>query len=332
MNAAGRLASYATGLAVVFGGSFAAASAVVPDSASAEWRRSTAVTGHPTTGHPTTEPTTSEPAGDGAALPGLSQAQDGYVLSPVSAPAAVGAAGDLSFQVLNPTGAPLVDYTRSHEEDLHLIVVRSDGTGFRHVHPALDPATGTWSLPWTWDAAGTYRVFADFTPAEGSSGLTLTRTLDVAGAFTPTPPTATSTRDEAGGFTATLQGSLTNGTTRTLELSISRDGQPVTTLQPYLGAFGHLVALRQGDLAYLHVHPEGESPASATDTSGPVVAFAAEAPTAGRYLLYLDFQVDGEVHTAEFALDVPATGGPTTGTAAGTTAGLTGEHGDHSGR
>ena len=27
----------------------------------------------------------------------------------------------------------------------------------------------------------------------------------------------------------------------------------------------------------------------------------AEAPTAGRYLLYLDFQVDGQVHTATFA-------------------------------
>ena len=29
----------------------------------------------------------------------------------------------------------------------------------------------------------------------------------------------------------------------------------MTDLQPYLGAYGHLVALRDGDLAYLHVHP-----------------------------------------------------------------------------
>ena len=41
-----------------------------------------------------------------------------------------------------------------------------------------------------------------------------------------------------------------------LTLTVTKDGQPVTDLQPYLGAYGHLVALRAGDLAYLHVHPE----------------------------------------------------------------------------
>ena len=81
-----------------------------------------------------------------------------------------------------------------------------------------------------------------------------------------------------------------------LTFTVTRDGAPVTTLQPYLGAAGHLVALRVGDLAYLHVHPMDDP----TGKSGPEVAFMAEAPTAGRYLLYLDFQVDGRVHTATF--------------------------------
>ena len=76
----------------------------------------------------------------------------------------------------------------------------------------------------------------------------------------------------------------------------------MTTLEPYLGAFGHLVALREGDLAYLHVHAEGDEP-QARDTAGPEIGFAAEAPTADRYLLYLDFQVDGQVQTAEFVID-----------------------------
>jgi Cu+-exporting ATPase len=37
---------------------------------------------------------------------------------------------------------------------------------------------------------------------------------------------------------------------------VSKDGRPVHT-EPYLGAGGHLVALREGDLAFLHVHPTG---------------------------------------------------------------------------
>ena len=44
-----------------------------------------------------------------------------------------------------------------------------------------------------------------------------------------------------------------------LTLSVSRDGRPVTDLQPYLGAYGHLVVLRDGDLAYLHAHPVDEA-------------------------------------------------------------------------
>ena len=56
----------------------------------------------------------------------------------------------------------------------------------------------------------------------------------------------------------------------------------------------HDVLKIEGDLAYLHVHAEGDQP-QAGDTAGPDIGFAAEAPTADRYLLYLDFQVDGQV-------------------------------------
>ena len=69
------------------------------------------------------------------------------------------------------------------------------------------------------------------------------------------------------------------------------------TLQPYLGALGHLVVLRAGDLAYTHVHPHHD------DAAGSAVAFAATAPSSGRYLAYFDFQVDGVVRTAAFVLD-----------------------------
>ena len=61
-----------------------------------------------------------------------------------------------------------------------------------------------------------------------------------------------------------------------LTATVSRDGEPVTDLQPYLGAYGHLVALRDGDLGYLHVHPEGDT------GPGPEIAFGTEFPSAGR--------------------------------------------------
>ena len=235
---------------------------------------------------------------------GVSLAAGGYVLSPVTAPTAVGDPGELSFQILTDAGEPLTDYAVAHEKDLHLIVVRSDGAGFRHVHPVLDEHTGTWSLPWEWDAAGTYRVYTDFTPAGSQEGVTLTRAVQVTGDYQPVTAEPTQTA-EVDGYTVTIAGELVAGAMSDLTVSVSRDGEPVTTLEPYLGAFGHLVALRDGDLAYLHVHAEGDEPEPG-DTSGPDIGFMAEAPTSGRYFLYLDFQVDGQVRTAEFVLDAAA--------------------------
>lgn len=309
MNAAGRLGLYGAGVAVAFAGAFGVAALVVPDDVVAAWQDAT-TDQHTEGGHATAE----EDPMTTTVMPGTTLAAHGYALSPVSAPAATGEAGTLSFAILDPDGEPLTAFETSHEKDLHLIVVRSDGAGFRHVHPTLDEATGTWSIPWTWEAAGTYRVYADFVPdvEEGPGSVTLTRSVDVAGELSPAPATEVRTTDRVDGFDVAIDGILAAGGGSELTITVTRDGRPVTGLEPYLGAFGHLVALRDGDLAYLHVHAEGEEPGPG-DTAGPAISFVAEAPTAGRYLLYLDFQVDGQVHTATFVLDARAGDGGTTG-------------------
>lgn len=248
-----------------------------------------------------------------AALPGLSLSAGGYVLAPVTAPATVGESGELSFQILTEDGTPLTEFATAHARDLHLIVVRSDGDQFRHVHPAFEESTGTWSLPWQWDEAGTFRVYADFTPGDTGEGVTLTRTVEVAGTYAPVV-SEVSRMAQVDDYTASIEGDLVAGSPSDLTISITRGGEPVTALEPYLGAFGHLVALREGDLAYLHVHADGEEPHPG-ETAGPEITFMAHAPTTGRYLLYLDFQVDGQVRTAPFVLDAasPATESARTG-------------------
>ena len=241
-----------------------------------------------------------------AAVPGVTSAQGGYLLSPVPVPHAVDRTGTLSFQILAADGKPVTRFATSHEKQLHLIVVRTDGTQFRHVHPTMD-TDGRWSLPWNWAAAGTYRVYTDFVlETDGAAEpITLTRTVDVAGQFTPAAPAPTNTATVSG-YRVELTGDVTAGSSSELTFAVSRDGEPITNLEPYLGAFGHLIALREGDLAFLHVHPEGDEPA-AGEVSGPAIGFAAEMPTPGRYLLYLDFKVDGKVHSAPFVVDTTGT-------------------------
>ena len=315
MNAAGRLGIYGAGLVIVFGAAFAAAGALVPDSAVAAWA-ARSETGHEDSA---ADETPGEGGQEGTDVNGLTLAASGYVLDTIQAPGETATEGVLSFRIRDAVGEPLTAYETAHGKQLHLIVVRSDGSGYRHAHPTLDTTTGTWSLPWAWEAAGTYRVFADFTAAGGTSA-TLSRTVDVAGDVRPHPSTTTQNTVHVDGFDVTISGDLVAGRGSELTVEVTRDGAPVTALQPYLGAFGHLVALRDGDLAYLHVHAHGEEP-EPDDLAGPTVTFTAQAPTAGRYLLYLDFQVDGEVHTAPFVLDADA----------GATAGTDTEDEDHGG-
>jgi hypothetical protein len=307
MRTSARLGLYGGGLALLFAAAFGTAAALVPESAVEAWNEETEdmdmdAHAETETGHG------DEHGGTATAVRGLAIEQDGYRLGEVAAPEAVGTEGELAFTITGADGEPLTEYAVSHEKQLHLIVVRADGTQFRHVHPTLD-ANGTWSLPWTWDAAGTYRVYADFVPAdaEAEPDVTLTRTVEVAGDYGPAIPKATTLTAEVDGYTVDLEGDISAGTTSELTVAVTKDGEPVTTLEPYLGAFGHLVALREGDLAYLHVHPEGDEPAPG-DLSGPEIAFATAFPTSGRYFLYLDFQVDGVVRTAAFTVETTGAG------------------------
>lgn len=311
MGAGGRLAAYGAGLVVALGASYGIAAAVVPDELVDRWSEQAEPAHAQEHAGAPTHTEDSGGHGEGHGPTGVSLDADGLRLSPVSAPHDVDSDGVLSFRILDPGGAPLTDYTEAHEQDLHLIVVRTDGVGYQHVHPRLDSTTGTWSLPWTWEDAGTYRVYADFTPGtDAAQGITLTRTVDVAGEYAPATARPART-DEVDGYSVSIDGELRPGSSSDLRVSVERGGRPVTDVQPYLGAFGHLVALRQGDLAYLHVHATGDEPAEG-DTTGPDIGFAAEAPTAGRYLMYLDFRVDGEVRTARFVLDAGPSDAATT--------------------
>ncbi|MDX3661396.1 hypothetical protein PV646_29165 [Streptomyces sp. ID05-26A] len=176
-----------------------------------------------------------------------------------------------------------------HEKRLHLILVRRDGKNFQHVHPDM-AQDGTWSIPTTLPEAGTYRVFADFTPENGKK-TTLGADIHHPGDYRP-QTYQDNRKFTVDDYEVTLKGDLTANSASTVTAEITRNGTPVTDLQDYLGAKGHLVALRTSDLAYLHVHPE----------AGDQVKFAVEVPTPGKYRLFLDFRHQDEVRTAEFTL------------------------------
>ncbi|WP_410814386.1 hypothetical protein [Micromonospora sp. 067-2] len=243
--------------------------------------------------------TTGTDQGVGTEPGGLSISSAGYSLAPLATEFPVGRPGQLQFQVRDAQRRSVTRFAVVHDKPLHLIVVRRDLTGYQHLHPTM-AADGTWSVPLTLGQPGVWRAYADFTVVadDGSqTAVTLGADLVAPGDYEPSALPAVATSTTVDGFRVGYQGSPQAGATVPLTFRIdAADGS--APLERYLGAYGHLVALREGDLGYLHVHPEPEL------VDGQV-RFWLTAPGPGRYRLYLDFQVAASVHTAEFTVTIP---------------------------
>jgi hypothetical protein len=222
-----------------------------------------------------------------ATLPGVAVAQDGYRLAlkrttyqRSTRPQRVAA------QIVDDGGRPVRDYDVAREKRMHFIVVRRDFADFQHLHPRMRD-DGTWTQRVRFAHGGTYRVFADF--ERGGEQHTLGTDVQVAGDFRAKPLPVPRRTVRSGDLEVTL-----HARDNRVEFEI-RDGGVVVNdrLEPYLGAKGHLVALRRGDLAYLHTHPQGDK-----------LAFETTYPTTSAYRLFVQFSYEGRIHTAAFTQQV----------------------------
>lgn len=296
MGVVARLGAYGLVLATVFGAAWGVGHALGPDVAVTP---ASGLAAHPHDGSP--HQGHAHAAADGT--DGLAGTAAGYTMAPLTDSLNPGEPGEYAFTITGSDGAPVTAFDDVHDRPMHLVVVRRDATGFVHVHPELG-TDGVWRAPLTLPAGGVYRAYADFT-ATGGPPLTLGADLFAPGEFVPEPPSAGQLARgqvaDVDGYRVRLDGDLVAGTPSPVVVTVSRDSVPVDDLQPYLGAFGHLVALRTRDLSYLHVHPDPAEPA-ADARAGREVAFTVDVPTEGSYRLFLDFRHDDTVRTAEFTV------------------------------
>lgn len=281
MSVPARIAGFLAGLMLVFGVAIAVGSAVGPTNRAAEQEAGKDEHG----------------MDEGPAVPqGLSVANDEFRLVAETEGFVPGREREFRFRIEDRDGATVRDFDVEHEKELHLIVARRDLTRYVHVHP-VEQADGSWTVPLRFRDPGTYRVFADFT-ASGAERTTLGTDITVPGRAQAEPLPAPVARAATDGYEVAISSKAGEGDERELAFTVTRDGQAVQ-VEPYLGADGHLVVLRQGDLAYLHAHTEKHE----EDERGPI-RFMVEYPSAGRYRLFLQFQHQGTVHTAEFTQEV----------------------------
>lgn len=198
----------------------------------------------------------------------------------------------LTYKVVDQWGVALTSYETVHEKEMHLIGVRTDLYEFVHVHPEM-AWDGEWSVDIDFPTEGPYEFYADFTPKDGEPRV-LRFTVSV-GEFV---------REKLGSYPQETEGyQFTYHFPETVEagelaysITLEKDGEPVTVFEDYLGAKGHSVVIQEDTLNYEHAHAEGEEAPS----------FAAHFSEEGRYAIFTQVQVGGEVLTLPYLLYVEA--------------------------
>jgi len=204
----------------------------------------------------------------------------------------------LSFRVTNPkTGKAVTKFETVHEKLFHLFIVSQDLEYFAHVHPELHP-DGSFELRMTLPKPGAYRLLADYYPTGGVPQLT--------------PKTITTQGCAAELVPAKLKPDLALQHGENLEAELTMDPpqpiagkktllffklKPADGLEPYLGAWGHMLAVSDDLNDMIHTHPS-------IANGGPSVQFDVYFPREAMYRVWVQFQRLGKVNTLAFTIPV----------------------------
>ncbi|WP_139926193.1 heavy metal-binding domain-containing protein [Hymenobacter sp. DG01] len=189
-----------------------------------------------------------------------------------------------------------------HEKKIHLIIVSKDLGQFYHEHPDYT-AQGNYQVTYTFPKGGDYVLFQDYTPT-GAGHQLGRQPITVQGPkYAPVTFKNDDMQWEQDGYQATLSFDkpLTTGQLLGMSITIQKDGQPVTDLDNYLGALGHVVVISQDTERYLHVHPNDQA------DKGPRIGFNTNFEAPGLYRVFLQFNHGGKIHTGDFTINVKGT-------------------------
>ncbi|GAA1820046.1 hypothetical protein GCM10009682_45610 [Luedemannella flava] len=233
---------------------------------------------------------------------GLSAQEDGIRFAPASMELPAGTPSSFTFKILGADGAPVTTFEPDQTKLMHFYLIRSDLTGFQHLHPTMAP-DGTWTAQATALQPGQYRAYAAFIAKVSGQDkpLVLSEHVTVPGkADTVALPKASATTTVDGYKITLSKEPMMVGMAHPLTVEITKNGKPVTDLEPYLDTKAHLTAFHDGDMAFAHLHPQDGHGGH----GGGSLTFMASLGKPGNWRLYLQFQTDGVLHTAAVTLAV----------------------------
>ncbi len=252
----------------------------------------------------------------------VKQSFNSYCLVPVSTePLVSGKAQNYSFTILNNAGETVKNFPIVHEKMLHVILMNKNFIDFQHLHPNFDATSGIFTIPnLIFPKEGEYILYADFVADAGSENKGIQQNQVVSHSlqvgddeYQNTVSIIPDRIDRAGvisknlkNYNVSLQGdsfdTFKSNLVRQVENNLSFEVAPYTNdqpkpLEPYLGSYGHLVILQENTYQYIHTHPLTTEPSN-------IMNFHVTFPMEGKYKLFFEFKLDGNVERAEYVVDV----------------------------
>lgn len=191
-----------------------------------------------------------------------------------------------------------VDLDIAHEMKVHLMAISEDLTWFRHIHP-VEQQDGTYAIKETFPSGGKYLLFTDFKP-KGAKSIVDKKEIIVKGAPKAETKLTTKWVSDVDGYTLTLENGkdFKTGRNQSLAVTIEKNGKRLSEqdIEQYLGASAHIVMVSEAQKDFLHIHP-------VSNDSYPIYA-ETQIEQEGLYRMWVQFKIEGKVHTADFTVQV----------------------------
>ncbi|MWC29909.1 hypothetical protein [Paenibacillus sp. MMS18-CY102] len=208
----------------------------------------------------------------------------------------------IKVKIRDGSGKPVEQFDINHEKKMHLIIMSKDLSYFGHLHPEYEE-NGEFTVTTQLPSAGEFKMYADYIPAGGTE-TTKSNWVTVQGTA-PAPASITPDLDKEkviDGKKITLEFDQIQANKElnlTFNIVDAKTNLPITDLQPYLGAVGHVVIVSEDTENYLHVHPTEEN------ATGPDAKFMTSFPASGKYKIWGQFKQNGKTFIVPFVVNIP---------------------------
>lgn len=193
-----------------------------------------------------------------------------------------------------------------HTEKVHALIIDPTLTDYQHKHPYAGKKPGEYIFDFVPHTKNAYRIWLDITPKNGQQMYIMT---DLSGANTKNPAvikklSLESTVDDYH-FKLKFNKPLKVGQDVMGSVIITdKNNKPVTTLEPIMEAFAHIVAFNEDYQTILHVHPMGVTPKDPSLRGGPQIDFHLTPSATGFVKIFVQVQINGKEIIAPFGVTI----------------------------